>query len=651
MLLSSEIVVILTFAFIIEVAIISAIILIVVRCPNEEDEVAAATVSTMPVTKARTSALVSPALPDITNPSSTGHGSTSKGTYASASVSGMSSVSSVPIGLAGDVGWGTFGMPLSTSLYQLNIPWQYVFPYNQLYREFAQSDFFEHELFQRFSVPPLLDTHIFDLVLVLSRMTQQLIPDETDSIAELATLDSQVHQIVTSLENRESDDVVSLVTEVLQNEQLLERTICQKLLDIQKHIQKHGEVVTTTIDKMASLDYKSLLLQQDLLHIIRKANLVDFNELIPFIQLNFSTLSKYQKSNPMMDQGTLTFVIKKLMQRLTELITNDKFPPAALVFVLARLQKCDPNINAGKCLIEDMIRQQGQDFWTSRNELGLDALMLIANSDVPLSWIKLILDSGVCDVSGVSKVENKHIQFLLQHVNGLHRTIYKCANTVISFISRADPIPVKRLLKKRSVDSKYETMLCSFEGQEKYASKENLLLLGREDEKMFSNIMLTGTVEKSTEMDLHVKPVLMPEHFDQAIDSDGDSFTTCQNRYKFDPDAKTIDIELESVDVPENYCFNTTALLIACKRKRWDIVKLLVEKGADVNHRDVDGSYPLGWAIKDGQVEVAKVMIPRMGFYQLKKIPDKKLDMNHLNMAKYYGLKSVEQMIREARRS
>ncbi|CAM6055335.1 unnamed protein product [Sphagnum tenellum] len=349
------------------------------------------------------------------------------------------------------------------------------------------------------------------------------------------------------------------------------------------------------------------------------------------------------------DDCRLAFVIKMILQRFAELIANDKSPPSAFVSVLSKLQTCDPEVDTGQCLLQDMIHRQSKDFWTSKNEFGFDALMLMVNSDIPLVWIEMVLNSGKCNILGVSRVDNKYIQFILQHVNGIQKSVNKTANTVIS---NTEPIAVKRILKKNLSSSEYETMQCH-EGQEAYASKDNVRLRHTEDTTVFSKIMVTGTVKKSAEYKKKTdsKQVVTPQHFNSTVNSDGESFTTLKYRYKFDPDAKTIDLELSSVDVPENYSFKTNALLIACKRKRWDAVLLLVEKGANVNHRDADGSYPLGLAIKAGEVKVAEAMIPRMGFRQLKKIEDKEMQRNHLKMAKYYGLESVVQLIREAKNS
>ena len=50
-----------------------------------------------------------------------------------------------------------------------------------------------------------------------------------------------------------------------------------------------------------------------------------------------------------------------------------------------------------------------------------------------------------------------------------------------------------------------------------------------------------------------------------------------------------------------------TALHIAVRKGHLDIVKLLVEKGSDVNAKDIAGRTPLWYAIKSENLEVVRV--------------------------------------------
>ncbi len=53
---------------------------------------------------------------------------------------------------------------------------------------------------------------------------------------------------------------------------------------------------------------------------------------------------------------------------------------------------------------------------------------------------------------------------------------------------------------------------------------------------------------------------------------------------------------------------NYTALHWACMRAHWDLVKYLIEKGANLNMIGGDGGSPLNWAVHHDNVEIIKLM-------------------------------------------
>ncbi|MFC1564805.1 ankyrin repeat domain-containing protein [candidate division KSB1 bacterium] len=56
---------------------------------------------------------------------------------------------------------------------------------------------------------------------------------------------------------------------------------------------------------------------------------------------------------------------------------------------------------------------------------------------------------------------------------------------------------------------------------------------------------------------------------------------------------------------------NFTALHWACMRAHWDISKLLIEKGADLNVIGGDGATPLNWASNHDNTEIIKLLIDK----------------------------------------
>ena len=56
---------------------------------------------------------------------------------------------------------------------------------------------------------------------------------------------------------------------------------------------------------------------------------------------------------------------------------------------------------------------------------------------------------------------------------------------------------------------------------------------------------------------------------------------------------------------------NYTSLHWACMRAHWDIVKYLIEKGADLNVIGGDGGSPINWAVHHDNVEIIKLMVEK----------------------------------------
>lgn len=68
----------------------------------------------------------------------------------------------------------------------------------------------------------------------------------------------------------------------------------------------------------------------------------------------------------------------------------------------------------------------------------------------------------------------------------------------------------------------------------------------------------------------------------------------------------------KGVNVNAKTRYGATALSYACDRANVDLVKLLVERGADVNAKDTFyGEVPLGWALGKGNVEIVKLLLDK----------------------------------------
>jgi ankyrin repeat protein len=66
------------------------------------------------------------------------------------------------------------------------------------------------------------------------------------------------------------------------------------------------------------------------------------------------------------------------------------------------------------------------------------------------------------------------------------------------------------------------------------------------------------------------------------------------------------------VDVNSKTRYGATALSYACDKGHVEVVRLLVERGADVNVKDTFyGEVPLGWALSHGHVQVVKLLLDK----------------------------------------
>lgn len=66
----------------------------------------------------------------------------------------------------------------------------------------------------------------------------------------------------------------------------------------------------------------------------------------------------------------------------------------------------------------------------------------------------------------------------------------------------------------------------------------------------------------------------------------------------------------KGVNVNSKTRYGATALSYACDKGHVEVVKLLIERGADVNSRDTFyGEVPLGWALSKGHAEIVKLLL------------------------------------------
>ena len=68
----------------------------------------------------------------------------------------------------------------------------------------------------------------------------------------------------------------------------------------------------------------------------------------------------------------------------------------------------------------------------------------------------------------------------------------------------------------------------------------------------------------------------------------------------------------KGVNVNSKTRYGATALSYACDKGHVDVVKLLIERGADVNAADTFyGEVPLGWALSHDHVQVVKLLLDK----------------------------------------
>jgi ankyrin repeat protein len=78
-------------------------------------------------------------------------------------------------------------------------------------------------------------------------------------------------------------------------------------------------------------------------------------------------------------------------------------------------------------------------------------------------------------------------------------------------------------------------------------------------------------------------------------------------------DAVAVKAHLDAgVDVNAKTRYGATALSYACDKGHVEVVKLLIERGADVNVKDTFyGEVPLGWALSHGHAQVVKLLLDK----------------------------------------
>ena len=68
----------------------------------------------------------------------------------------------------------------------------------------------------------------------------------------------------------------------------------------------------------------------------------------------------------------------------------------------------------------------------------------------------------------------------------------------------------------------------------------------------------------------------------------------------------------KGVDVNSKTRYGATALSYACDKGHVEVVRLLIERGADVNVKDTFyGEVPLGWALSHGHAQVVKLLLDK----------------------------------------
>src|SRR5262245_28972362 len=68
----------------------------------------------------------------------------------------------------------------------------------------------------------------------------------------------------------------------------------------------------------------------------------------------------------------------------------------------------------------------------------------------------------------------------------------------------------------------------------------------------------------------------------------------------------------KGVNVNSKTRYGATALSYACDKGHAELVRLLIERGADVNVKDTFyGEVPLGWALSHGHAQIVKLLLEK----------------------------------------